>query len=432
MLTQKNKRYTASIDVTYVLLWMVAFLSAILCVIWKDKSNCSAFGVLLIITSVLTIYRCRKAPILLFFNSITGYINISVAVLDFIFMGSFSNEYQQGLRYSNYGLAYAKMFLLQCIILALFMTPTFIKRMTDKVSIFKDFGKSNSILAVVNIVAIIVIIFTQFEGSANQGQYVSNSNPLYEYAIFFFVLGFYYSKNNKTMRKVLASVSVIYILNGVLNGDRSSAFMMIIALFLLYFCDKVKMRTMLIYSFAGIVLANIIEIFRSTTLSFSGIVNALTQKSMLFFFSNTVSASFYSGITVMAYTEHFTGNKTVLIFKWIASLLFGTTEETNIVMNAQQYFHNGGGGLYPAYFGFFTGFSGVVFASVLLGFIIRKLFCSNSDWARLMQSAILIMVFRWYLYTPVSLYRTIFVNFNILIIIFYVADRMLYGTRHQK
>ena len=104
-------------------------------------------------------------------------------------------------------------------------------------------------------------------------------------------------------------------------------------------------------------------------------------------------------------------------------MFLGIDNTTNITRLAALNSYNGGGGMYPAFFYFFAGYVGVIAAVVILGYIIRFAFKSSNGWHKMYQAALIVYSFRWYLYSPVSLYRTIMVNFTLLVLLAYVANK---------
>ncbi|MBO4562351.1 MAG: hypothetical protein J5772_01925 [Clostridia bacterium] len=381
---------------------------------WQTTKNLVPPGILLILSSLVTIIRCRKVPTLLLLFSVIGYINISSAALDYFAKGSFSNDYQIALRNSASGLAYAKMFLLNMLIVSVMLTPRFLRKAESDIDEKMRFRRDNSVLAFLFLALALFVCITQFTGGAGTGGYVSNNNPLYEYAILFFAVGILFTGESRTFKWLYFAVGGIYIIKSLIGGDRSSAFMAVLVFVVYYFYEKIKTSKMLVYSLAGVIVANIIAEIRNAALSVDGLFKTLIDRSLLFFFSDTVSASFYSGITIIEFVNCYEGDRTELFFKWLLSLVTGTTKETNIIALASKYNVNGGGGLYPAYFGFFGGMAGVIAGAVILGLIIRFVFSGSGSWKRVTQVVMIAMVFRWYLYSSVTLFRTIAVNFNII------------------
>lgn len=419
------------VDRLYLLTIIISIISFSVCLYWDDVNTYFPIGCLLIITSILTIYRCRKTTLLLFLQSIMGYINISIAVLDCIYMGSFLNSYQAALRHSENGLLYAKMQLIQCTVLAIMMTPSFIRKVmvseSSNNSNINGLTEKNRILSIGSLLLVLFILLTQFSGGARGGIYVSNSNPIYEYAILIYIVGMCYA-DSKLLRQLFFAEGIIYVINGLVGGDRSSAFMMVVAMMMLYFKEMISIRSMLLYSFGGITLANIVSIMRSSYMQTGSLIRSLLNRSLLILFSDTVSSSFYSGVCVLEFSKNSSEPRLLYFCEWLKSLLFGVTNHTNIVRQAAYYNPNGGGGLYAAYFVFFGGIVGGILSVILLGLLIRQIFSKNTNLNLLLQIVFISLAFRWYLYTPVSLYRTICINFMIIYFAYHFVDRLLKKT----
>lgn len=406
-------------------LWFVSFglfyISCFFILLWNDSTNLIPLGGLLVLSSITTLFRCRKIPLLLLLFAIIAYINISSAVLDYFLQGSLMNKYQTYLRLSDSGLTNAKMFLLNFDIVSIMITPSFLKKAAIKSNIYFYQEKKNLLIAYSLLISCVIITLTQFNGNAGEG-YVSNNSVLYEYVVIFMIVGLNYIGNDKLLKKLYIGCGLLYVFIGVIGGDRSSAFMALIVFAVYFFSDKITIKAMLFLSFMGILSSNIIGILRNSWMSLESLFNVLKERSFLFFFSDTVSASFYSGITIIEYSK-FTDNK-LSIFQWIESLFVGVTQNTNIVHLASRMNYNGGGGLFHSCLGYLGGYTGVICGAILLGASIQLFFSNNRVWNKISQIAFLALVFRWYLYTPVSFYRTILINLNLIFLFFLCVDKL--------
>ena len=419
-----KESYKFQIDTSWTITFIILLLSIFFIVGWTSCENIVPFGILLVIISILQIYRTKDVPQLLLLFSVIGYINVSTAVLDYFTMGIYSKYYQFALRHSESGLMYAKMFLLNTAVISIMITPRFLNEAKIYANDKLQARKNNPLISYGLLFAALLIALTQFSGNAGIGGYVSNSNALYEYVVIFLIMGMYFAGERKELKLLYVIIGILYVIKGLLGGDRSSAFMAILVYVIYFFSHKMKIGRILTYSFAGILVANIVGVLRNSLHTLNELAQVLVKRSLLFFFSDTVSASFYAGITVVEYG--LLGNSSFsLLMKWIKSLFFGASTETNIVRLASRINVNGGGGLYPSYFGFFGGYFGVIIGAIILGFIIRIMFVGDSDWKRVSKIVIIAMVFRWYLYTPVSLFRTILINFNIIFLVCYMADKAI-------
>lgn len=423
-----SKAYACSIS--------ISVFSILSCCLWDNYNNYRWFGIMLILASVNLIYRCRKCEKLLLLTSIMGYINISIAVVDMFMMGEILANYQYVLRHDWAGLTFAKMFILFFSIFNLCITDKFINESTEKLKNTKGLQKKyDPLICIFVIIISIIIILFEFNGSTGTSGYVSNSSALYEYVILFAIIGFAYVGNNQLLQFALLGVCIVYILQGVLGGDRSSAFMMILLLAIVYFIHTIKIHKIILYFIGGITLANIIAVMRGIQyVSVKDVITSIFSRGALVFFSDTVSYSYYTGITIIEYLND-SSSKVYLALNWIASFFIGSHSEVNLTSLARGMNINGGGGTYPSFFYVLGGWGGVAFSAILLAYVIKKIFTKKTIYYTMFQVAIICLVFRWYLYSPTSIYRTIFINFSLMIGMIYLYEngfRKIHGVKKHK
>ena len=382
----------------------------------------SLFGLIIILHSIHLIYKSRGNKWFLVLSSVISYINVSVAVLDCIMQGRMAKEYQNALRMSSSGLCYIKCYLIVVLVLDIILSSNTINKMPNAANEKERIIRYNPLIATGCALVSGILTVTQFGGSISDS-YHSNQNALYEYVPMIMILGLHYSNNQKVYNQIYGVIGLFYIITSLAGGDRSSAFMMLLMLTIWFWGKLFSVGKMLLLSLAGIILSNIIAIIRTNSNMISdGLFNSLLSKGVLFFCSDTVSYSFYAGVTVVAYSNIYSGNMFDLTFRWVTSLVFGMTDSTNIIRMAQSYYPSGGGGMYPAYFYFMGGYVGVIVSSILLSLIIKKVFLYYNEYSQLFQIALITYTFRWYLYSPFTLYRTLLINFTILYVLCKISD----------
>lgn len=253
------------------------------------------------------------------------------------------------------------------------------------------------------------------------GTYSSNSNPSYEYAIVAFIILWYGSAGKREIRCFLIGYAIVYILQGLLFGDRSSAFPMIIALFLLQSRFRPKLLVLLAIGLVGIVFSNCIDIFRNT-----GTIDGqfFTKLANAGFYSNTVSYSFYAGTAITLFAEYVRNTAGYFIDLILATFLGNGkigVNLANIAKSANPVFFNRGGGFTSTYFYFYFGYIGVVTAGLTIGAVVRSLSVKDSLLCNLLTTTLMCFFIRWYVYYPIALTRTAL----LIPAVIYVAYRIL-------
>lgn len=403
----------------YLINCFIAVINFSVILINQNTSNKQLIiPLLIIVTSTYLAIRVKESKTLFFLISVITYINISIAVLDGFLGGELFSSYQMQLRTSVYNLTYMKSILLNITIVSLALTPAMLKRSAMATVSADDISrKSNIIIVIGGIILITLFIVFGYE----RGEYETfraSARTIYEYAILLFVIVWYYSGRKKISNMILTGLAVYYIVQGLYYGDRSSALVMIVLLGMVLI-KKIRIKKMLLYGVVGILFANAIAVYRNlTNFDLVHILSESINKGILSLFSDTASASYYTGVAIVATKDLVVNSKWDYVIKFLGSIFVGSSypglREANVTLVAFDYFHVGGGGLYSSYFYFWGGYFGVIIGAILLSFIIRKVFTSEKTMYVLLQYYMTVMAFRWYLYTPFTLFRTTILMFFLL------------------
>ena len=275
----------------------------------------------------------------------------------------------------------------------------------------------------IDIVLIVFMLYALIFGldRGTVGAYSSNTNPSYEYAIVAFIMLWYGSGGRRGIRFFLIAYAVVYILQGLLFGDRSSAFPMIIALYLLQSRIKPKLPVLLLVGLGGIVFANCIDIFRNTGVVDEQFFARLVDAG---FYSNTVSYSFYAGTAITLFGEYVGNTASYFVDLVLATFLGNSTVNVNLANVAKAAgttFFNRGGGFSSSFFNFYFGYIGVVVAGLVIGVVVRKLSDGDTLLCNLLTTTLMCFFIRWYVYYPLVLTRSAL----LVPVVIYVAYRIL-------
>lgn len=273
---------------------------------------------------------------------------------------------------------------------------------------------NNIIIVLVGIVVLIYAILFGFD-RGKIGTYSSNTNVIYEYALIIFLFTWMYSSKMKAIRLFLVIYGLIYSLQGLLYGDRSSSFPMIILLFILLYKKKYSIITVTIIALSGILLGNLIDIFRNTgnLLSFENVSEILKRG----LFVNTISYAFYGGTQIIRYKYSYPFFVLNHFVDFLNSIFWGGGTQIMLTSLANIYgFRNSGGGMSNTYFFYWGGYIGTIIGAIIVGRIIHYVFNSDKKSDYIFQITITILSFRWILYNPTSFFRTAILVPIILII----------------
>ncbi len=391
----------------------------------NNYENLKYFGIIIIFISIYLFVKVRKNTLLLLLFGIIAYINISLSLGDLLNISSplspITQNWQQLNRLSEYNVVAAKCLLLLMSILNLFISSRFV----DKIKNTRVNPQKNDFIFWCGI--IVLIIFWVFGYSGSMGQtYQSNTRTIYEYCIIIFIVVWYYSGNYKYRLYLLYSYAIIYILQAVIRGDRSSAFPMVLVVLIITF-SKINIKTVITLALVGLLASNIISVYRESY-SFSDMTNNyFSRYSSSILTSDTVSQSYYTSIAIAKTGDYLKGKDKYFKDFIIGIFAGGGYRNADVGKVVYNYEMHRGGGMYYSWFYFWFGYLGVIIAGLILGLILRITFTSKNEYVKLFKLGLIAMAFRWYLYVPFVLFRTILFMFILLILISILVNKIMHG-----
>lgn len=285
-----------------------------------------------------------------------------------------------------------------------------------------SYYKNNIIIFVIGYIILFLILIFCFDRGINTN-YTSNTNALYEYALIIFIFCWIYSGNKKITKASLLLYAFLYILNGLIYGDRSSSFPMILIVLLFLFNNKITMKYVIIFSIVGIFLANTIDVLRNNNFNFNKeVVKEVADRA---FFVNTISYSHYAGTQIINFGNTSTNNKLKHFKNYTTSYILGGTKKYDLAQKSKNSgFFNRGGGISSNYFYYWFGYVGTIIFAIIMGLSIRKIFSSELEIALILSYAIIIFSLRWFLYFPVAFFRTAIIVPLVCYLIVNLFDQM--------
>lgn len=414
ILSEKKEKVLSVIPIYFD--FLLFFFSLLLIFILKNEiENLWIIGFFIIFLSIYLIVKVRKNEMLFYLFAIIGFVNISIGISDCILNAQHVASWQMELRETENNVYTSKSILLFLSLVNLLLSYPWIKSTYTKQKFIKR--KDNPLIAYIGTFCMYLILLVGYDYKALSGHsYVSNSNALIEYAAVIFAIVWFYSDKNKVVNYLIHFYAFLYVIISLSFGDRSASFLMILLYYLLFLKEKFKLSLVkvVLFSIVAVLLSNFIAEFRNaSSFNFSELYQNTLKRG---FYSDTVSYSYYAGITLI--TAHNIDNTHEYFVEYIKSWIIGKNSEyRNLTGFVREKYdlYNLDGGLYTSHFYFGWGFIGVVLGSILLALILRIVYSNNSSVIVLYQILIPVMSIRWYLYSPTSLYRSIFIISSLLI-----------------
>ena len=378
---------------------IILFIMAIIVLLTPNNvESLQYIGIAIIFVSICMMIRYRKCTSIALLVGIMMIISICFALSVCFNTYETAFNWQTKLINKEANIINAKNYLLFLTVLSIS-----IGGIKEKDNI-KQEQKSNLIIVIGGfIILLYALIFGIDRGSV--GTYISNTNTLYEYAIVLFLFVWNYSKDNKIVKVLLIIYAILYCLQGLIYGDRSSCFPMILMVFLLTFKKKYTMKHIIIAGLGGIFLANIIDVFRNTGDIFS--LNTLKEVINRGLFVNTISYAFYGGTQIIRYGLAFPERITSHFFQYITSFITGGSNQNSLTVLADSNgFANSGGGMTHTYFYYWGGYIATIIGAILIGRIIHYIFNKDNEYTKILRVTVTIFLIRWFLYYPIAFFRT--------------------------
>ncbi|MDN4495106.1 hypothetical protein [Ureibacillus aquaedulcis] len=360
------------------------------------------FACLALFFSGVLLFKSRRSIPIFLISFFILYSNYSIIVGEYFVGGELGIPLYEVKDTEIYGIG-IKLMLLFVSIVALFLKPS--KILIESIEIKP---KDNLLVFIgLCILLLFILVFGINRGEINS--YSVSITPLYEYSLLIFLMAYYVSGKTKQRISSLLVIAVVFVLQDFYYGGRITSLQIILLLLITVFLRKLSVKFILIGGFLGIVVNSIVGLYRSSY-SFEDInlLNVLVGMKDNFFVFDTPIYAYYAtathiaSVSLLSITERLES-----FFGFIATIFIGSEIEiadiTTFVVN--NYFFNYGGGLIFSHFYFWFGWFGVIISAVLIVYLLNIIRNVKSEYMKL---AIVIFIFsvpRWYLYTPLNLFR---------------------------
>lgn len=382
-------------------------------------SSMVIIGGFIIIVSIAVMKKYWNNSEMSLFIGIISLINISLVTS--VCFSTYSTAFNWQIRLIDYpeNIINLKNYLIYIVALFIGMGRIKESKNDDDEEIY--FYKNNFIIFWGLFLVLLYILIFCFDRGVI-GEYSSNSNILYEYAPILFIYSWKYAQN-KRFKGILVIYALIYSLQGLIFGDRSSSFPMILALFLLNYRKTVKMYQVILIGILGILLSNFIDYFRNNGFtSVKLLIDGMRSRRL---FVNTISYSFYGGTQIIRFSS-VDENKLLHFINYIKAIIFGGSRKSTLTVIASNAgFYNKGGGFTSSYFYYWGGYIATFIGAIIMGKLIKLIFNHQGKLYDILKLSITIFSIRWIVYYPVAFFRTAVFVPIICYMVISVGDRIL-------
>lgn len=410
-----------------VLSWILLVALALVFVLrpYTEVLN-RVYAVAVLLASILLVVRSRKNNLALIVSLFLAYSNYSIVMGVYLFPELRPEAlYPQITDVRVYGIGIAMM-LLFTLAVALLM-PTDKKPFVFSRVFVRE--ENYSILAFSAMTAMFVLIMLMGYGRVDSGR--GTSSALYEYDVIIMIIMFYFCGNRKIPKAICCGCAGLYVLTSLLNGTRIEALACMIVVYLCFIRREIPLWLIVVGMVGGIVLFNIIGMFRGDYASLSvGLqtsIQSLKQSKLVF---DTCTHAYFPALCMIEqFMDYSMLTAADSFVRFLGTIFLGQTRVAGgdlIMYVREMYYHNYGGVVLGFLYVWFS-----YFGSIFFGWIVTKLIgltYSAKERSPLPMCAALytaVMVPRWYLYGPWAITRGVLLCLVAMVLVCVVWRGML-------
>lgn len=368
-------------------------------------------GVYLLIISAMQVVRMKNNKILFLLFFMIAYFNYSIVV---------ANYFIPSMRVNLHGVADVEKYYNTALIgLILFASSLFYFVRTPKKGVTSIYIKNQVLFTLFFLITTGITLFINEERIGGNSLLIILS----EYKIIVFILACLFCGGKKKNIYALFILMMLFSIKEFLNGGRILSIQCILVFFFFFLARKFSIKAIIACCILGILGLNFIGQIRSGG-TIGDFLDAFTSifKSYLVF--DTVNFAFNASISHIAtFTEIVSvGFRIQSLLVFIVSIVFGNslinTDIAILTTYSSQYFYNLGGGIITSYAQFWLGNVGVILMALIVAKLCNSITNPKSILPYLISVTFASTIFRWYLYSPLQIFRMAI--FFILVCYFFI------------
>lgn len=374
----------------------------------------------LLIVSIYSLVYVRRNIMLFTLFSLIAYFNYSIMIANYIkvlptYFTSLSDD-----PVSLEGLII--LFFFQILIVVFIpadIGPTITQR-----SIFVKKSQNNSFVltAVIGFVLLYILLF-QFQRPEILGAR-GTPEPLYEYSLVFFIVGYYFVSSRKPFKIFLSVLLGFFVLQNFAFGGRVIGLQLILAYILIFHAHRLTIIRVLPVLLVGFIILSIIGEQRAEiSFSFQSVGSILDNLFEKAFALDTAYSAYFTSLTFLKTADMLTfAERLDLFLRFLLSIVFGGRVSGSVLASYTRSFYiHYFGGVLPFHLYFYLGWLGIALSAFLVRIyisIINSLRDDSGGLKKCVSVYVVVSVFRWYLYSPLGLLRGVI----LLSIVYLVAS----------
>lgn len=358
--------------------------------------------------NVYMVFASRKNMMLFIVMGILLYSNYSFIFANYIHWFDFT-LYTQVISPKVTTVSVNITTLFTCLLL--FMVPFDKVKPLPATNIFIKEEKFDQRVCLILLFMMVVVFIVGFDAPTIEGRR-GRVKPIYEYALSFFIVYFYYCGNAKKWLYTGVVFAVLYAGQNFIFGGRIYGLQFLLCTFVMVFMHKISMKQLMIGMSVLFVLFSVIGVVRGALLSSNVNVGEILNRLANHGFAlDTAYSAYYTSETFVYIDDIYSRSEKLDYFKdFIISIFLGNSYNPSAFLAnvSKQYLHNSAGGMMPYFFFFYLGHWGIIIPALMLKFYLSKiinLYKKNTGYIKCISVFVVTHTFRWYLYTPLGLLR---------------------------
>lgn len=411
-----------------ILLTTIICILYTLCIYIFNLDIIQIVALTILAVSIYNIYRTRKNRYLLLLNVIMLYFTYGIVMGEYLLQNNqptFNN-----LRSFNGGEYYNRAVIMLFIFIVIY--SIIIRNINYDISNNIKFKDNSIIFICIYILLIYIGVFCI--DRVRSTSYSVNISSAYEYSYILFIFLCAYTNNERIKKYMVLILACIFIIQDFYYGGRITSIQIMITILSTLYIEKINLKQISIGMFIAIIIMNTISVYRVSysidSISLGNIIENLTQEM---FVDDTATHAYGASITHIAGSEYFSIRDRINSFLgFILSIFLGGGSEITKLGNVTSLVHtvytNVGGGIIFSHFYFWLGNMGLYIAPLIVGTMIIKLLKGKGQLSSLMLIGFITSMPRWYLYTPLALFRVVMFFIPIGYILCILAEKFLRGV----
>lgn len=424
--------YKKNASYSNILRLLLTAIISIIIVFKLQFNSMQIIAFLVLLVNVGIIYKSRRNSYSLLVGFLMLYFNYGIVVGEYLAKNK--QPELNSIRMINNGYYYNLGIVMLLLFLVIYLV--FIK-VNDKSKYNAMYFKNNSIIFYSILIALVLICI--FCVNRVRGySYSVNISPIYEYSYILFIFLIRYSNNDGRKKIIIFLIASIFIIQDFYYGGRITSIQISLVIITGFYLNKINIKNLTIGVFIGIIIMSFVSSYRgSYSLDRASIMSVWENLKKDLFVDYTAIYAYNSSITHIAGGDFFNfGYKMKSFFGFIVSIFIGENSEIakmgNVTRLVDPIYNNIGGGLIFSHFYFWLGWIGIVIGGIVISVILNKLIKGKHQISNLMLIGFIATMPRWYLYSPLAIFRSVFVFIPIAYVICIIIEGFFKGVRKNE